>query len=189
MKLRLITITCSLLRTAPALALAASFAMFPGTAVATASIKPFHSHFTTTFSTDVCGISVDVTLSSTDNFFLNPDGSFKDTYSFMQTFTNPANGKSVTVSGAGQVVGSAATVDQAGNTVSFVFTYKGLPEKIQTPNGPVISRDAGFITFTNTFDLTTGDFISQSIDISKGPHPEADAGGALFCQVITEALT
>lgn len=143
---------------------------------------------TTTFSTDVCGISVDVTVRSTDNFFLDPDGSFKDTYSFKQTFTNPANGKSVIVSGAGQVVSSAAIVDPTANTVTF-STYKGLPEKIQTPKGPVVSRDAGLITFTNTFDLTTGDFISQSINVSKGPHPEADSNGPLFCDVITQALT
>jgi len=188
MKLGMTAITCGLLRTSPALALITGLAILPATALGTAPQK-FHNHFTSNFSTDLCGISVDVTLSNNDNFFLNPDGSYKDTYSFMETFTNPANGKSVTLSGAGQLVSSAASVDQAANTVSFVFTYKGLPEKIQTPHGPVLSRDAGFITFTNTFDLTTGDFISQSISVNNGPHPEADSGGALFCQVITEALS
>jgi hypothetical protein len=178
----------TLLRTAPTLALFTGLAVLSGTARGTAPQR-FHNHFVDSFSTNLCGIAVDVNIIVTDNFFLYSDGSSRDTYSVMQTFTNPANGKSVTVSGAGQIVGSQAIVDQAANTVTFAVTYKGLPEKIQTVNGPIIVRDAGLITFTNTFDLTTGDFISQSITVSKGPHPEADAEGALFCQVITEALT
>jgi hypothetical protein len=49
-------------------------------------------------------------------------------------------------------------------------------------------RDAGVITFANTFDLDTGNFISGEITVNQGPHPEADSDFALFCEVISAAL-
>ncbi len=67
-------------------------------------------------------------------------------------------------------------------------TYKGLPEKVQTTHGPVLTRDAGLITFADTFDLGTGDFIGSEVTVN-GPHPEADSDFLLLCEVITEALT
>jgi len=105
----------------------------------------------------------------------------------MSTFTNLDNGKSVVVSSAGTVTGSAI-IDEQANTITFVTTYKGLPEKIQTRHGRVLTRDAGIISFRDTFDLTTGDFLGTEVTI-RGPHPEADADFALFCDVVTGALT
>ena len=149
----------------------------------------FHDHFTDSFPTDICGISVNVELQVTDNLFLNADGSFKDTSSVRQTFTNPLNGKSVIVSAAGQTFGAAAVVDEAANTISFDTTYKGLPEKIQTGHGAVLLRDAGLITFRDTFDLATGEFLGEQTIVNNGPHPEAESDFTLFCQVVTNALS
>jgi hypothetical protein len=186
MKLNMTAITCGLLRTAPALALIAGFAMFLGTAVGAAPTQ-FHYHSAGSFPDNFCGIPVEVNFVSVDNFFLYADGSSKDTYSLRETITNPANGKTVTVSSAGQVVGQAIVNEQA-NTITFITTYKGLPEKIQTSHGPVLSRDAGLISFTSTFNLTTGDFISSTTTVN-GPHPEADSDFALFCELITAELS
>ena len=80
-------------------------------------------------------------------------------------------------------------MDEEAGTITFLTSYKGLPEKIHTANGPVLLRDAGIITFADTFDLDTGDFISSEIVVNKGPHPEADSDFTLFCDVISEALT
>src|SRR3954451_19915962 len=93
------------------------------------ALQPVRSHdpFTDSFPADICGISVNVEVTGTDNFFANADGSFKDTSSVRQTFTNPLNGRSVILSAAGQTVGAAAVVDAAANTISFDTTYKGLP--------------------------------------------------------------
>jgi hypothetical protein len=99
------------------------------------------------------------------------------------------NGKSVVVSSAGQVTGPAAIVDEEAGTITFLTSFKGLPEKIQTAQGRVLLRDAGIITFADTFDLETGEFISSEITVNKGPHPEADSDFTLFCEVISEALT
>jgi len=160
-----------------------------GAAVGAKPIAQFHDHFTESFSDEICGIPVDVEIVVTDNFFVYEGDSFKDTASFRATFTNPVNGKSVLNSSAGQVSGPPPIVDEEAGTITFLTSFKGLPEKIQTANGPVLLRDAGIITFADTFDLETGDFISSEIVVNKGPHPEADSDFTLFCEVISEALT
>jgi hypothetical protein len=168
-------------------ALIGACAVLPGTASAARPIEQFHDHFTDSFSDEVCGIAVDVDVVATDNFFLYPDGTFKDTSSFRTTFTNPENGNSVVVSSAGQFTGPPPIIDEQAGTITFLTSYKGLPEKIQTARGPVLLRDAGVITFADTFDLETGEFISSET-IVNGPHPEADSDFTLFCEVITGAL-
>jgi hypothetical protein len=170
-------------------ALIAALAVLPGTALGAKPIAQFHDHFTDSFSDEICGIPVDVDIVVTDNFFLYADDSFKDTSSFMATVTNPVNGKSVVISSAGQVSGPAPIVDEEAGTITFLTSFKGLPEKIKTANGRVLLRDAGFVTFADTFDLETGEFISSEITVNKGPHPDLDSDFTLFCEVITEALT
>jgi hypothetical protein len=170
-------------------ALITALAVLPGSALGGKPVEQFHDHFTESFSDEICGIPVDVDLVVTDNFFLYADDSFKDTSSFMATFTNPVNGKSVVVSSAGLVSGPAPIVDEEAGTITFFTSFKGLPEKIQTANGRVLLRDAGVVTFADTFDLETGDFISSEITVNKGPHPELDSDFTLFCEVISEALT
>ena len=171
--------------------LLASVAALATTATA-AEVQPvaqFHDHFTDSFSSEICGIPVDVDLVVTDNFFVYADGSAKDTSSVQQTFTNPVNGKSVVLSNAGLISFPTAIIDEEAGTITFLTSFKGLPEKIQTAGGPVLLRDAGIITFADTFDLVTGDFISTEVIVNKGPHPEADSDFTLFCQVISGALT
>jgi hypothetical protein len=169
-------------------ALVTALVVFPAPALAAQPIEQFHDHFTDSFSAEICGIAVDVDLVVTDNFFVYADGTVKDTSSFKQTFTNPETGQSVVLSAAGQFTGPPPVVDEVAGTITFLVSYKGLPEKIQTAQGPVLLRDAGIITFADTFDLETGEFISSET-IIKGPHPEAESDFTLFCEVITGALT
>jgi hypothetical protein len=159
----------------------------PGTTLAAKPIAQFHDHFTDSFSGNVCEIDVDITLVVTDNFYLFADDSFKDTSSVRQTFTNPANGKSVSVSSAGQITGTAL-IDEDAGTITFVNSYLGLPEKIQTTHGKVLLRDAGIITFADTFDLATDEFLGSEVTM-HGPHPEADSDFAAFCEVVGGALS
>jgi hypothetical protein len=168
-------------------ALVTALVVFPAPALAAQPIEQFHEHFTDSFSDEVCGIAVDVDLVVTNNVFLYADGTFKATGSFQATFTNPENGQSVVVSSAGQVTGPPPVVDEEAGTITFLVSFIGLPEKIQTAHGAVLLRDAGIITFADTFDLETGEFISSET-IVKGPHPEAESDGTLFCEVISGAL-
>jgi hypothetical protein len=170
-------------------ALVTALVVFPAPALAAKPIAQFHDHFTDSFSDEICGIAVDIDLVVTDNFFVYADDTFKDTSSVKQTFTNPANGKSVVLSVAGQITGPPPVVDEEAGTITFLTSYKGLPEKIQTAHGAVLLRDAGIITFADTFDLETGEFISSETIVNKGPHPEADSDFTLFCEVISGALT
>jgi hypothetical protein len=87
------------------------------------------------------------------------------------------------------VDGPLGTVDEEAGTITFLTSFQGLPEKLQPANGPVLLRDAGIITFADTFDLETGDFISSEVLVNNRPHPEADSDFTLFCNVISEALT
>jgi hypothetical protein len=170
-------------------ALVTALVVFPTPALAAKPIAQFHDHFTDSFSDEICGIPVDVDLVVTDNFFLYADDTSKDTNSVKATFTNQVNGKAVVVSNAGQVTGPPPVVDEEAGTITFLTSFKGLPEKIQTAQGAVLLRDAGIITFADTFELETGEFISSETIVSKGPHPEADSDFTLFCEVISGALT
>jgi hypothetical protein len=163
-----------------------ALAVLAGPALAARPIAQFHDHFTDSFSGEICGIAVDIDIVVTDNFLLYADESFKDTSSVMQTFTNPETGQSVVVSSGGQVTGTAVIDEEAG-TVTFVTSFIGLPERIQTQQGPILLRDAGVITFADTFDLETEEFLGSEVTIT-GPHPEAESDFTLFCEVITEAL-
>jgi hypothetical protein len=170
-------------------AVAVALAVLPSTASGAQPIEQFHDHFTDSYSTDLCGIAVDVRAVVTSNFTLYADDTFKNTSSIQNTITNPQNGKSVIQSSAGQVRGSAPTVDEEAGTITFVTSYKGLPEKIQTAHGRVLLRDAGVIAVADTFDLITDEFISSKPIVNNGPHPEYDSDFTLFCGVITAALS
>jgi hypothetical protein len=156
----------------------------------TKPVEQFHDHTTGSFSEEFCGIHADVDFVLTNNFFLYANGSFKTTTSGRFTYTNPANGKSVVFSFAGvRPSGSAPIVDEEAGTITFVVSFKGLPAKLQTANGPVLLRDAGIITLADTFDSSTGEFISSEILVDKGPHPHADSDFTLFCELFASALT
>ena len=170
---------------------AAALAALTGSGSAAAPAK-FHENFDDTIlHDDVCGVH-DVTsrFVGVDNFFViafdangNPV-TFKDNIEMKQTIT-ATNGKSVVYQAAGQHDGTVIT--DADGSITFADTFRGLPEQIFTPGGAVLTRDAGLITFYNTFDAN-GNFVSHSF-VEKGPHPENDADFTLFCQVIVSALT
>ena len=63
-------------------------------------------------------------------------------------------------------------------------------------DGTVAIKDVGRIVLATVIDYngtptdTEDDvFISQSIESVSGPHPEAESGFTLFCEVVVPALT
>jgi hypothetical protein len=152
----------------------------------------FHERVVEFFEADnVCGLTVDTAVSGvfTDLTFFDKEGNFVrflNLSSFRVTFTD-ADGDSVVVQNAGLFQDSAPVVDEEAGTITFMITFKGLPEKIQTAKGPVLLRDAGIATFVDTFDLVTGELVSSDV-IVKGPHPELESDFELFCEVVTDAL-
>jgi hypothetical protein len=137
---------------------------------------------------DFCGTGqeIDISFNVRVNEWVAPHkGDFKSTAAGTQIFTNPDTGDTVVGRFAGPVWNVTVSGDPEGVHVEE-GTAKGLPELFKTPHGGVLTRDAGYIVFRNTFD---GDeFISGEIVVNKGPHPEADSDFELFCQILPAAL-
>jgi hypothetical protein len=173
-------------------ALIATLALLPAGALG-AQPEIFHANFLDVEEdADVCGITVDIVAEGvfTDKAFFDKDGNFvrfQSTSSAKVTFT-AENGKSVINQFANQFVEAEPIIDEAAGTITFVYSFKGLPEVLRTPQGPVLLRDAGLITFSDTFDLETEELLSSEILVNRGPHPDADSDFTLFCEVISEAL-
>jgi hypothetical protein len=172
------------------LTLFAALALMPAAALAA---PPGHEHFRdvgTGVDPDFCGTgqTINFSFDARVNVWISPEGPeelVRTTFSTKQVWTNPATGDSVTVSSAGMSTEVLISGDPDG-LHTFLATTKGLPEKIQTTHGPVLTRDAGLIAILFTFD---GDeFISGETVLVKGPHPDADADFELFCEVMVPAL-
>jgi hypothetical protein len=162
-----------------------------GSASAAAPIVNEHSTITDTFPDQLCDIQGTSTINIVDNFKLYADNTFLDTSRMRQVFT-AENGKSVVIFSAGQVSGLNDPIENADGTITFINTFKGLPQKLSIAGGPTLSRDAGVVTITQTFrELPNGDLelISVTVSGEHGPHPDLDSGFALFCNVLIPALT
>ena len=165
-----------------------SLALMASSTAAAPLVNQFHGTFSDTFPDNICGIDGTTVVSGMDNIQEFADGTFKDEFRLNQYFTSAATGKTILLFAANQFVG-VGPIDNGDGTVTFTATFKGLPEKIKLPNGRILSRDAGFVTFNDTFDATTGDFLGETISPENGPHPDLDSGFTLFCDVVVPALS
>ena len=138
---------------------------------------------------DFCGTgeTVEISFDVLVNVFFTPGAEEefdKITQSGKVTFT-AENGSSVLISFAGQVTNTIVEGSEAG-VHTHVFTTKGTPEVIRVKGGGVLTRDAGLIVETITFD--ENDEIIDYEATWRGPHPQAESEFELFCEVMTEAL-
>jgi len=171
-----------------ALFAAISLALMASSASSAPIVEQFHGTFSDAFPDNICGIEGTTVVSGMDNIQVFADGTFKDQFRQDYVFTSTASGKSVDIFVAQQFIGTGP-IDNGDGTVTFTATFKGLPEKLKLANGRVLLRDAGFVSFNDTFDATTGDFLGETISPENGPHPDLDSGFTLFCDVIVPALT
>jgi hypothetical protein len=153
-----------------------------------ASPGPERFSFTEAFTDkDFCGTGATVqgTFSVTGVRFLSPKNvDFAETYQVKQTFT--FEGTTVVNQAAGRFTSELVSVGAKGEQ-TFAFTSRGLQESFRVKGGGgLLTRDAGRITFLVTRDAK-GAFVSEEI-IQSGPHPAADSGFTLFCELIPEAL-
>jgi hypothetical protein len=174
-----------------ALAIALALTLLPSAALA-AKPEHFHINYDETFPGDnICGIDVTTHIKGVSNeiVYVDNDGNFvafKATGRGVNTFT-AENGKSVSVEFAGQF--HSTFVDNGDGTITFIDTYKGLPEKIVGESGGPLLRDAGLISFITIVDFSVDPPVVVSFEVVHGPHPEADSDFTLFCEVITAALS
>ncbi len=164
-----------------------AFAMLAALPLASASAASptFHDRFRETIpGVDICGVigTVDVTVNQVGWI---SDTSFKVTGQTNVLFTAD-DGRTASLKTGGQVAGSLT--ENVDGTLTFVTTFKGLPEQISSHGtGGVVVRDAGIISFITTIDPNTGNVVSEEVLI-KGPHPEAESDFALFCDAFLAAL-
>jgi hypothetical protein len=165
----------------------AVMAVMAPTVAASAPVEQFHDTFSDWNPADnLCGIDGSSYDNGRDNIEVFADGSSNDQFRFNFVFRSAATGKWVELFVA-QSSSSHEVVNPDGS-MTFMTTFKGLPEKIKLPNGPILSRDAGSVTFLDTFDAD-GNFVSRSVVDEKGPHPDLESDFAIFCDVIVPALS
>lgn len=170
-------------------ALAAVVLLALGAPGASASPIQEHTHHTISYTgpDEICGIPGSDDVSGVDNFQVLGNGTFKDQERLRNVFTSAATGKSIVMSLAYQGATSTAVTNPDGST-TVVDTEKGLLEQIKLPHGPVISRDAGALTFSTTFNAD-GSERSSTLVGENGPHPDFDSGYNLGCDLIVPALS
>jgi hypothetical protein len=137
---------------------------------------------------DFCGTGqqIDIAFDIRVTEWLAPhQADYKSTATGTVTFTNPLTGDTVINHFANAFWDETISGDPEGLHV-HEFTTKGLPELFRTPHGGVLTLDAGYIVFQDTFDGDT--FISSEIVVNNGPHPQADSDFELFCEIMPEAL-
>ena len=158
----------------------------------------FHENFEETFEEELCGIPVIGHIQGVNNFtvFFDQEGNevrVLGTGQAVVTWTNPENGKTVSLSTAGSFQGTFEV--NPDGTVTFTDTFAGLPENIFVSRRDKLVMDVGRITFTTTVDFGDPEdpeddvLVSSEITFLAGPHPEAESDFTLFCEVITAALT
>jgi hypothetical protein len=151
-------------------------------------VQHVHSTSNDTFQADPCGI--DGTIVEHDMIELQAyaDGTLRFEIHSVQVFTSVATGKSVESFSSQQQTNVSPSIVNGDGTTTLLFMFRGLEQKLKIPDGPTLVRDAGPITFALTFDAN-GSLISQLIVGQKGPHPLADSGFALFCDVLVPAVS
>jgi hypothetical protein len=159
----------------------------PGALAVGQQHERFHD-FGTDVDLDFCGTGqrIDIAFDVWVNAFHAPNqGLYKETARGKVTFTNPLTGDIVILRFANTIL--EVLVEGELDGLHVVDTaVKGLPELIKTPHGGVLTRDAGYIVFRNSFD---GDeLVSSEIVVNKGPHPNAESDFELFCEIMPEAL-
>jgi hypothetical protein len=143
-----------------------------------------------TFTDDnFCGTgkTVNGTFDVRGTEWLTPNqADYRNTAQGRNTFTNPANGATVTLHHAGPFTATVVSFNEDGGTTEL-HTFKGLPEQIKTPHGGVLLRDAGYVTFLRTFN-GDGELVSSEVVLERGPHPDLDSDFTAFCDVMVSAL-
>jgi hypothetical protein len=132
---------------------------------------------------DIPGMQVETFMANVVDL---PDGTRRFEFWDRWIFTSALTGKSIESFAAEQMTTNVEPIVNPDGTVSFFFTFKGLEQRLKLPNGAVLARDVGPITFTLTFDAN-GDFLSFTASGEKGPHPLFDGGG--YCNVLIPALS
>ena len=122
----------------------------PGSGIAAKPVDRSHDSFTDTFPDEQCGIAGTSVVKGVDNFKQYADNTYSENFEVNQTFTATESGKSVVIHVAQRITGLVDPIVNADGILTFVDTFKGLPEQVRITNGRLLTRDAGVVTLTRT---------------------------------------
>lgn len=162
-------------------ALATAFALAASSVAATQPVDHFHHVFTDTGN--VCGIAVDEAEIISGSLKITGSSVELNAYDIKDTWTNPANGKSVDYHAAvlnKDTIGSPT--DNGDGTISIFFKAAGMEDV--NANGALVFHASGQLTSVLTLDATTFDFVSFEVLSQGNQSPNVD-----FCPAVTAALT
>lgn len=154
--------------------------------------KPVHDRFTIdeTFTEELCGIEVTTHLMVDGHVTIFSDGRVMDLSRVLIRWTN-ADGAWLENFVRGQV---RITEVLDGDILTITSRNTGVHERLRSSEGITAAFDRGQITFVNVIDLNDLEnpdddvFVSSEVVSQHGPHPEADSGFTLFCEVATDVL-
>lgn len=173
-----------------------------GSSVANATLAD-HFHFHDSgpgISEDLCGLTVQHSYVVEGNWTIRAGtgdlaGAFfgGTVYRYVDTFQNPANGRTITISGTENYRDVKAT-HVSGTIFQFVTQESGQPFVLKADDGTVAFRDRGVIKTTYLFDSggdnVPGGTTLQTLSVTvHGPHPGLDAPEDEFCTAALAGLT
>jgi hypothetical protein len=168
------TITRRLLATLVAAAAAATWCAAPAQA---RTVDHWQWSEDRSYVVDDCGFPTDVTDHFEGNGIARTVGGTTDgvalaqyTTRFVAVTTNPANGKSYTLTQR-SVFQERGLVDLGGGLWGYSVHQAGQPFVITDSSGRVVVRDRGLIQFAGVYDATTDQVVSFEPSGVAGPHP------------------
>jgi hypothetical protein len=162
----------------------------PSAAIGLAA-APDHESFKVdeTFPENLCGLDVTTHVVGTGNVLMFEDH-FVDLSVLHVTWTN-IDGDWLTLFFAGP---AAFTETLDGDILTVVGTHRGVHEMVRSSDGLTPAFDRGRAVVREVIDLNDLEdeqddvFLSSEILLQAGPHPEADSGFELFCEVVVDVL-
>jgi hypothetical protein len=183
------------------LAVATLAALFTVAIPAQATVRD-HEHYSQPYSDDfaACGFAIHVEGLATGNARIRVgkrdlDTAFfgLDNYAYSETWTNTANGRTLTIWGNG-IIRDVSATHVEGSIFRFTTVESGRPFNLADASGHVLIRDRGAIRQTYNFD-TEGDdtpggiFLDLLEERVSGPHPGFNMPEDEFCAVLTPLLS
>ena len=183
------------------LAVATVAALFTVAIPAQATVRN-HEHYSQPYSDDfaACGFAIHVEGLATGNARIRVgkrdlDTAFfgLDNYAFSETWTNTANGRTLTIWGNG-IIRDVKATHVEGSIFQFTTVESGRTFNLVDASGRLVLRDRGAIRETYLFDTDPvnspgpgGIFLEQLSLRLSGPHPSF-VSDEEFCAAITVLL-
>ena len=138
---------------------------------------------------DFCGtgqaVDVSILLKGTEFLAPNQPVDYRNVIQGNEVYTNPENGATVIRHVAGPFSATVISGDPAG-VHTEELTVIGQGQMLRSADGGVLAQNAGYLVL---HQVVNGDeVISSEVVVARGPHPNAESGFTLFCDVTTEAL-